>query len=110
MEAGKNYEEGMLEFDDLRDVTDLAITATEIEYFAELRVGSNKRSKQPFKKAMLAPKGPGRVAAYGFSKLIEGRAGVEVSVFDEIIDAVKFLGLSEGSTFLRTIKLSLKIH
>ena len=110
IECDRNYQEGMAEFDDLSQVADLAITATEIGHFADLVSGLSKRKRRPTRKAIFAPHGPGRAAAYGFSKMVEGVKGFEVGVFDDVSAAMTFLGIASDRAFDRTLVSGLKVH
>lgn len=110
IEDDQNYREGMLEFDDLRDISDLAITASDIGHFADLIAGLNARKRQPTKKAILAPYGPARTAAFGFCKMVENAKGIEIEVFDETTEAFKYLGLPESGLNQRSLEMGLKVH
>lgn len=101
IESDQKYRDGMLEFDDLSNVADLAITATDIARFADLIVGLNRRKRLPTKKAILAGPGPGRAAAYGFCKMVEGAKGIEVKVFEEYSEALPFLDISSDECLRR---------
>lgn len=93
LEAEPLFTDGMMELDDLRAVTDLAITATELERFADLITGINIRKRRPSKKAVVAPAGPGRIAALGFNAIMKDIPGPEIGVFDTVDEALAFLGV-----------------
>ncbi|MEO0917000.1 MAG: hypothetical protein AAFY31_08460 [Pseudomonadota bacterium] len=94
LEVDPAFHEEMREFDDLRDVTDLAITATEIKQFGDLITGCSMRRRRPARKAIVAPSGPGRIAAHGFCQDVRDAEGLEVGVFDEVKDALAFLDIT----------------
>ncbi len=109
-EADPKYREGMMEFDDLSRVEDLDISATDISHFAELLTGLSVRKRQTTRKAVLAPSGPGRVAAYGFSKLMIGNENIHVAVFDKLSSAAIFLEIKDHSNFKRSLKTEFHIN
>ncbi len=108
IESDARYRDGMFEFDDLTEVDDLAISATEIGNFADLIKGLKTRNRRPSKKAILAPHGPGRAAALEFGKLVEGAEDFEVGLFDHISEAFRFLNLEESCKVQRMLELKLK--
>ena len=94
IEEDSLYREGMVEFDDLSELVDLAITASEISEFAGLITGLTTRRRRPTRKAIFAPHGPGKAAAHGFCKMVEGCKDFKVAAFDDCSEAMAFLGLS----------------
>ena len=93
MEEDPNYAEGMQEYDDLSEVADLAITATEMGHFADLLSGLSARRRRPTRKAAYAPHGPGRIAARGFEDLVRGNPNYQMRSFDFFEDAMLFLDI-----------------
>lgn len=94
MEEDPRFHEGMMEFDDLRCISDLAITASELEKFVDLIRSINTRKRRPTRKAILAPSGAARIAAEGFCKEFEGVSKLEIRVFADPETAFAFLGVS----------------
>ena len=110
IENDPEYHDGMLEFADVTRVEDFAVTATDLADFANMTVGLNFRRQKPTKKAILAGRGPGYVAAHGFCKMVEGTERYEVRVFEELPAAVSFLGISEDAVLCRSLVAGLKIN
>lgn len=110
IEFDRDYREGMLEFDDLSGISDLAITATDIAHFADLLTGLNLRKRKPTKKAIFAPNGAGRAAAHGFSNLVEGAQGFEVGVFGNFETAMSFLGVESDKDLCRSLETGIVVH
>lgn len=108
VEEDPNFREGMAELDDLRDVVDLAITATDIGHFAAMVKGFSQGKRRPTKKAVIAPSGPARIAAQGFYSEVEGTKGLEVGVFGDVKDALVFLSIPapDFARFLETNQIS----
>lgn len=95
VEADPEYIEGMVAFDDLREVTELAINADDISMFADLMKGIHLRRMQPRKRAVLVPSGNARQAAEQYCRMVRGVPGLDIRVFGDIKSALSFLGLSE---------------
>ena len=110
IEADPRYRDGMLEFDDLTRVEDLDITATDIMHFADLVVGMEARKRKPTRKAILAGYGPGQVAAHGFCKMVEGAEKYEARVFENLSDAISFLGISNGAIFRKSLMTGVTVN
>ena len=110
IEFDRDYREGMLEFDDLSGISDLAITPTDIAHIADLLTGLNLRKRKPTKKAIFAPNGAGRAAAHGFSNMVKGVPGIEVGVFGNFETAMRFLGIDSDKDLCRSLEAGIAIH
>ena len=99
IEEDPKFREGMMEFADLCDVVNLDISATDISHFADLMTGFSLRKRSPTRKAVYAPHGAGRAAAFGFQKLVEGFETLEVGVFATMHEAIDFLRVDDASEF-----------
>ncbi|MSU88091.1 hypothetical protein GE300_00500 [Rhodobacteraceae bacterium 2CG4] len=93
MELDPDYVEGMSEFDDLRHVTELAVTDQEVIWFADLIKGFSHRSRTPMRKAVLTASEQTRAAAELFRTEVETVPGLEVAIFADIEQALAFLGI-----------------
>ena len=109
IEEDERYREGMAELDDMRLVSDLAITATEIGHFVDLLTGFSNRKRRPTRKAVLAATGPARIAAEAFCRETEFMESLKVGVFCEPEDAFQFLGTANDDLMqsLETFRLSI---
>ena len=94
IEIDPDYREGMFELDDLRGVTDFAITGAEVRKFADLIKGVNTRRRKPTRKAVLSPHAQGQLATLTFAREVEDVPGLEVAVFTDPASALDFLDIS----------------
>jgi len=93
LEEDPGYRDGMNEFDDLRDVTEVAISPSELERMVNLVAGVNLRSPLPRKKALIAT-GPVVLQAAGvYSNLLQTQSNVIPCVFSDVEEAIRFLSL-----------------
>ncbi|MGV6848524.1 MAG: hypothetical protein ACWA5A_09105 [Marinibacterium sp.] len=95
MESDPAYQPGMLEFDDLSRVSELAIPPADIKRFAELMTGLGYRRRRCTRKAVFVSTDDARHATEQFMKEVEGSSTVEVGVFCDARSALDFLGVPE---------------
>ena len=93
MEDDPVFRDGMMELDDLSDVTDLDISKAEVSRFADLIKGLSTRRRRPTKKAVVTRSDAVRMAARNFTEDVGEGAMLRVGVFDSIDDALAFLGV-----------------
>ena len=97
VEADPLYVEGMREFADLRDVTELDVKPEDVEAFADLIKGLNLRRRQPSLKAVLVASDETRVAAEKYMASIADAVQFKIGIFTDFDDAMVFLRLA-GTT------------
>ena len=108
--ADPKYRDGMAELDDLSHIEDLDISATDISSLADMLIGTGARKRKPTRKAVIAPHGPGRCAAVGFTALVENKQKFQMGVFENYADAADFLGISDFAGVRRTVAVSVRIN
>ncbi|MGY3670607.1 hypothetical protein ACW9UM_17275 [Marinovum sp. KMM 9989] len=97
LEENPAYAEGMVEFDDMRDVTHLDLTDKDIRGFADLITSLNQRQRQPSRKAILTPDGAPRRAAELYSAAVAGVPGFEMAVMSTLDEALRYLRLEDSA-------------
>ncbi|SIO32013.1 hypothetical protein [Vannielia litorea] len=110
MEADPEYREGFKEFDDFRDVTDFAVTVTELGNFAQLTKGFTARKRLPTRKAVVVPDGPIRDAVLSVIRMVGEEEMLQVATFDDVSEALAFLGIPAAERWKSPGGDSHKIH
>ncbi len=95
LEEDPEYQSGMMEFDDLRAVTDLAIPPEDVARFADLMMALTSRRRTCTRKAVVTESEDVRRAVESFASEIEGNSGLEVGIFDNRSCAFAFLGVPD---------------
>ncbi|MGV6811513.1 MAG: hypothetical protein ACWA47_04645 [Brevirhabdus sp.] len=96
------FRDGMNELDDLRGVTEFALSEAELGQMAALVAGLNLVSEMPRKKALLVTDQTTIHPARSYAKLLRAQSNIDVQVFMQLDEATRFLGV-DGSPVARQI-------